>query len=110
MSDSLTGQRWGGYQILRQLGKGGMSTIYLARQESVGREVAMKVLSAGLTSDGTFMERFNREVEMTAHLQHPHIIPIFDYGEHEGQPYLVMAHNEQPQAICIAKSIATASA
>ncbi|MBN1311289.1 MAG: protein kinase [Anaerolineae bacterium] len=69
-----------------------MSTIYLAHQMSVDRDVVIKVLSSSLLSDDTFMERFNREVETTAQLQHPHIIPIYDYGQYEGLPYIVMAY------------------
>ncbi len=92
MSDPLVGRVIGGCTVLRPLGKGGMSTIYLAHQQSVNREVALKVLSGTLLGDPTFMERFVREVETTARLQHPHIIPIYDYGEHEGQPYIVMAY------------------
>jgi len=92
MPDPLIGKIIGGCEVLSPLGKGGMSVIYLARQKSVNREVAVKVLSATLLGDSTFMERFSREVETTARLQHPRIVPIFDYGEHDGQPYIVMAH------------------
>jgi S1-C subfamily serine protease/tRNA A-37 threonylcarbamoyl transferase component Bud32 len=92
MSDPIIGQIIGGCEIIRPLGKGGMSTIYLAHQKSVKREVAVKVLSGALLGDPTFMERFNREVETTARLQHPHIIPIYDFGETNGQPYIVMAY------------------
>lgn len=92
MSESLDGQIIGGCRIIQEIGKGGMSTIYLGRQVSVGRDVVLKVLSPSLLSDDTFMERFTREVETTAQLQHPHIIPIYDYGQHEGLPYIVMAY------------------
>lgn len=92
MLKSLNGQIIGGCRIIQQVGKGGMSTIYLGRQVSVGRDVVLKVLSPSLLSDDTFMERFTREVETTARLQHPHIIPIYDYGQHEGLPYIVMAY------------------
>ncbi|MBN1429893.1 MAG: protein kinase [Anaerolineae bacterium] len=92
MLDSLNGRVVGGCRVIQQLGKGGMSTIYLARQVSVGRDVAIKVLSPSLLSDETFMERFTREVETTAQLQHPRIIPIYDYGQYESLPYIVMAY------------------
>jgi S1-C subfamily serine protease/predicted Ser/Thr protein kinase len=92
MSDPLIGQIVGGCEIVRLLGKGGMSSIYLAHQKSVNREVAIKILSGGLLGDPTFMERFTREVETTARLQNPHIIPIYDYGQTDGQPYIVMAY------------------
>ncbi len=87
----LTGKQLGQYQIIEQLGKGGMATIYLARQTSMGREVAIKVLPPILLHDDTFLERFNREVEIISRLQHPHILPVYDYGEYEGLPYIVMA-------------------
>jgi serine/threonine protein kinase len=92
MLEPLDGQIIGGCRIIQQVGKGGMSTIYLGRQVSVGRDVVLKVLSPSLLSDDTFMERFTREVEITARLQHPHIIPIYDYGQHDGLPYIVMAY------------------
>ncbi len=93
MSESLIGQVLGGdFEITRTLGKGGMSTIYLGRQLSVERSVAIKVLEKALLGDPSFMDRFSREVATTAKLQHPHIIPIYSHGEHEGMPYVVMAH------------------
>lgn len=92
MTDRLIGKTLGGCRIIRQLGRGGMSTIYLAHQESVGREVALKVLSPNLLGDKTFMDRFTREVQTTARLQHPHIIPVYDYGEEDGLPFIVMAY------------------
>ncbi len=92
MSDSLVGQKVGGYEVLRELKRGGMATIYLARQSSIGREVVLKTLSPLLLGDPTFMERFTREAATTARLQHPHIIPIYDYGQVGERPYVVMAY------------------
>jgi serine/threonine-protein kinase len=92
MSDSLVGQKVGGYEVLKELRRGGMSTIYLARQSSIGREVVLKTLSPLLLGDPTFMERFTREVATTARLQHPHIIPVYDYGQIGERPYVVMAY------------------
>jgi len=90
--DEFTGQQLGQFKILRELGKGGMATVYLATQTSMGREVAVKVLPSHFTHDSGFMERFYREVDIIAALQHPHIVPVYDFGEHDGRPYLVMAY------------------
>lgn len=86
------GQVWGQYQLLEQAGKGGMSTVYRARQSSMNRDVALKILPQSLLHDGNFLERFYREVEVIAALQHPHILPVYDFGEYEGLPYIVMAY------------------
>ncbi len=86
-------QKFGHYTILEPIGKGGMSIVYRATQESIGREVAVKVLLGSLVEqDKTFLERFYREVQIAAKLQHPHILPVHDFGVHEGQPYIVMAY------------------
>src|SRR5574341_304683 len=91
MSD-LIGQMLGQYTITEQLGMGGMAAVYRARQESIGREVAVKLmLPHVLALDETFLDRFHREVKIAASLQHPHILPIYDFGDYEGQPYIVMA-------------------
>ncbi len=92
MAESLVGQTWGGCRVVRELGRGGMSIIYLAEQESIGREVALKVMYPAFLEDTTFMLRFTREVKTTADLQHPHIIPIYNYGEQAGRPYIIMAY------------------
>jgi len=86
-------QTFGNYTILEQIGKGGMSTVYRATQTSIGRSVAVKVLLGSLVEqDNTFLERFNREVQVAANLQHPHILPVYDFGIHESKPYIVMAY------------------
>jgi serine/threonine-protein kinase len=85
--------RLGQYRILEQIGRGGMSTVFRASQDSIGREVAVKVLHSGLIQqDPTFLERFQREVKVSAFLQHPHILPVYDYGQNGGRPYIVMAY------------------
>ncbi len=89
--DDLIGQMLGQYEILDEIARGGMATVYRARQGSIGRDVAIKVLPAKFTHDQNFIERFNREVEVIAQLQHPHILPVYDYGEYDGMPYIVMA-------------------
>lgn len=87
----LVGQMLGQYEILDEIARGGMATVYRARQASIGRDVAIKVLPSNFTHDKNFIERFSREVEVIAQLQHPHILPVYDYGEYEGMPYIVMA-------------------
>ena len=89
---NLVGRTLGQYEILAEIGHGGMANVYRATQRSVGREVAIKVLPAHLMQERTFLERFNREVKVIAKLQHPRILPVYDYGEAEGIPYIVMAY------------------
>jgi len=92
MQESLIGRTLGGCRVVQELKRGGMSTIYLAEQLSLERPVVLKVLSPQLLNDPTFIERFTREVAITARLQHPHIVPIYDFGEQDGLPYIVMAY------------------
>lgn len=86
------GRMLGPYQITQELGHGGMANVYLAAQPSVGRQVAIKVLPSQFLQDRTFLERFTREVRLIAALQHPRILPIYDFGEQDGVPYIVMAY------------------
>ena len=80
----------GRYEKLEEIGRGGMSTVYRARDTRLQREVALKLLPAYLSQDETFTQRFQREAQVIARLEHPHIVPIYDVGEYEGQPFLVM--------------------
>jgi formylglycine-generating enzyme required for sulfatase activity/tRNA A-37 threonylcarbamoyl transferase component Bud32 len=91
-TDELVGSEIGQYRILELLGKGGMASVYKAQQESINRTVAIKILPHSLLHDSTFLERFHREAEVVAQLEHFHILPIYDYGEHEGMPYIVMRY------------------
>lgn len=91
MSD-LSGKTLGQYQIIRSIGQGGMANIYLAYQPSIRREVAIKVMSSPLQGNVSSVKRFTQEVEVIAHLQHPQIIPVYDFGEHDDQIYIVMAY------------------
>jgi formylglycine-generating enzyme required for sulfatase activity/tRNA A-37 threonylcarbamoyl transferase component Bud32 len=91
MSD-LVGHTLGSYKIIDEIGHGGMANVYRAVQPSIGREVAVKVLPAHFLQDRTFLERFSREVQVIAKLQHPHILPVYDFGEQDGLPYIVMAY------------------
>src|SRR5690606_30774336 len=67
-----------GYRILRVISRGGMAAVYLAIQESFGREVALKVMSPSLTADPGFAERFAREARIVAQMHHSAIVPVFD--------------------------------
>jgi TolB-like protein/Flp pilus assembly protein TadD len=81
-----------GYRIVRELGRGGMATVYLAVQESLGRDVALKLLTRRLAEDASAAQRFVREARTAARLVHRHIVGIHDVGEHAGQPYLAMEY------------------
>ncbi len=78
----------GSYRLLEQVGQGGMATVYRAIQPGLDREVAVKVLPAILASQES-RERFRREARTVAHLRHPNVVTVFDYGEDESVPYLV---------------------
>jgi serine/threonine-protein kinase len=92
MTDDLIGRRFGGYAILDLIGVGGMATVYRAHQISMNRVVAIKILPRHLLNDETYMHRFEREVRIAAQLEHRGIVPVHDYGEFEGQPYIVMRY------------------
>jgi serine/threonine-protein kinase PpkA len=81
-----------GYRIVRPLGRGGMATVYLALQESVQREVALKVMSPTLASDAQFGERFLREARIAAKLRHPHVVQVHDVGNVEHHHYIAMEY------------------
>ncbi len=85
-------QTFGRYEIKKQLGKGGMATVYLAHDPNFGRDVALKVLPRQFLHDEQFRGRFEREAKTIAALEHKAIVPVYDFGEHDGQPYLVMRY------------------
>jgi len=86
------GKTLGVYQLIEQIGQGGMATVFKAYQPSMDRYVAVKVLPSHFTQDATFTARFAQEAHTLAHLEHPHILPVYDYGEQEGITYLVMRY------------------
>ncbi len=86
----LIGQRLGQYEIVGRLGAGGMAEVYRARQTSIRRDVAIKVIEPKLADRPDFVKRFQREADVVAGLSHAHILKVFDYGEHESLVYLVM--------------------
>ncbi len=90
--DKFIGKTLGQFEIIEEIGRGGMATVYRARQRSVNRIVAVKILPPSLMHDPSFLERFIREVEVITQLEHPHILPIIDYGEAEGVPYIAMRY------------------
>ena len=92
MADELIGKVISGYEIISHIGEGGMATVYLAKQQSMNRQVAIKVLPKHFIKDDTYMERFKREVDIVSKLEHRNIIPVYDYGEFDGQPFIVMRY------------------
>ena len=80
------------YELEGEIGRGGMSVVYRARDKRLNRPVAIKVLPPELTYDPAIRPRFTREAQTSAHLSHPHIVPIYDVGEQDGIAYLVMAY------------------
>ena len=82
------------YEIVRLLGEGGMASVYLARERALKRLVAIKVLDPDLGVSPGFRARFQREAELAAGLQHPHIVPIYRVGEADGLSYFTMAYIE----------------
>ena len=85
-----SGARLGSYEVLREIGRGGMSIVYEAKHVVLGKRAALKVLSSGALAETRAGKRFLREARIVAQLDHPHIVEAFDFGEVEGNPYLVM--------------------
>jgi tRNA A-37 threonylcarbamoyl transferase component Bud32 len=88
----LVGENLGPYRILEQIGLGGMATVYKAYHAAMDRYVAIKVLPQHLARDPSFRARFEREARIIARLEHRFILPVYDVGEDEGVPYLVMRY------------------
>jgi serine/threonine-protein kinase len=82
------------YRLERPLGHGGMASVYLARDTELDRPVAVKVLAENAAGDDGLRKRFVREARLAARLSHPNVVSIFDTGEDDGRPYLVMEHVE----------------
>jgi serine/threonine protein kinase len=90
--NNLIGQTLGKYQIIEQVGKGGMATVFKAYQPGLERYVAVKVLPAYYAHEAGFEERFTREAKAIARLDHPHILPVYDFGQDDGLSYIVMKY------------------
>jgi predicted Ser/Thr protein kinase len=88
--EDLTGKQLGSYQVVEPLGEGGMAAVYKAYQPGMERYVALKILPRHFASDPEFVGRFEQEAKVLAKLQHPHILPVFDFGEADGYTYIVM--------------------
>ncbi len=89
---SLVGKTIHNYEIKEEIGRGGMATVYKGYQQSLDRHVAVKVFSSETPSGAVAKERFNRELRASASLEHPHIVPVFDYGISDGLPFIVMRY------------------
>src|SRR5262245_50591399 len=88
----MTVTQIGRYQIKAELGRGGMATVFLGYDPRFQREVALKVIPREFLHDPTFRTRFEREAQTIAALEHPAIVPVYDFGEEDDQPYLVMRY------------------
>ena len=88
--EDLSGRSFGVYRIVEPLGQGGMAAVYKAYQPAVDRHVALKILPSHLAQDPEFLARFEQEAKVLAKLQHPHILPVHDFGESDGFTYIVM--------------------
>src|SRR5215469_13084307 len=87
--------RFGNYDLVRRIDVGGMGEVYLAHQRSAfGRDVAIKIIRSDLVHDVTARARFLREAEVSAHLKHEHILPLFEFGEDQGRLFLVTPYIE----------------
>src|SRR5918997_2918012 len=80
----------GRYRVVERIGSGGMADVYRAEDTHLGREVALKILHRRFAQDAEFVERFRREARAAAGLQHPHVVGVYDRGEHEGTYYIAM--------------------
>jgi serine/threonine protein kinase len=90
MQHNLIGRTIGQYHLIEPLGAGGMASIYRARRTADNREVAIKILPIHLAANETLRQRFMREARMASRLQHPYILPVYDFGEDDSVPYIVM--------------------
>src|SRR4030066_2363907 len=88
----MSSDKFGRYEIKSEIGRGGMATVILAYDPRFERDVAIKVLPREFLHDPQFRTRFEREAKMVAILEHHAIVPVYDFGEEDGQPYIVMRY------------------
>ena len=92
MTSLLPGGRLGRYQVIEEIGRGGMATVFRALDPSLKRDVAIKVLPSYMSEDPSFVDRFSQEAQAVAGLVHPNIIRVFDFGEDKGFSFIVMEY------------------
>jgi serine/threonine-protein kinase len=92
--DALVGQRLGTFQVVRQLGRGGMGGVYLAEHALIQKRVAVKVLHTHLAEDAKLVARFLAEARAASRIQHENVVTVFDLDTYEGRPYLIMEYLE----------------
>src|SRR5689334_239321 len=90
----MIGTRLGAYEIVEEIGLGGMATVYRAYQPSISRFVAVKVIHRAIATDQRALERFQREARLIARLEHPHLLPVYDFDGLNDPPYIVMRYVE----------------
>jgi hypothetical protein len=92
MSEAAIGSEIAGHRLDAVAGRGGMGVVYRATQLRLNRQVALKLIAADLAADPSFRERFEHESEIAAQIEHPHVIPLYEAGEQEGQLYITMRY------------------
>ena len=88
----LTGRQLGDYQLLRRLGRGGMADVYLAKQGSLRRNIALKILKPDLAKDVSYVKRFQREAQAAANLVQANIVQIYEVGELQGYHFIAQEY------------------
>ncbi|MCB1123898.1 MAG: protein kinase, partial [Verrucomicrobiae bacterium] len=96
IGDGSLPQAFGNFELLAELGRGGMGLVFKAQEPRLNRLVAVKVLLTGRFSDAAMRHRFQREAEVAASLQHPNIVAVHEVGEASGHPYLTMDFVDGP--------------
>ena len=86
------GTRLGNYEVLSNLGSGGMGEVYKAKDLTLGRDVAVEVLPQEMASNSNHLRRFEQEARAASALNHPNIVTIYEIGKHEGTPYIAMEY------------------
>src|SRR5260221_1501503 len=88
----MIGSKFGPYELIEEIGRGGMATVYRAYQPNVDRYVAVKVIHRSVSLDSKSLDRFTGEARLIARLEHPNILPVYDYDGQHDPPYIVMRY------------------